>query len=66
MALAERNDVPLAFVDTSVDNDELVRRLQDRSSASDDVSEANTRVLQYQRANGRSLSPRMSVSMRAQ
>jgi len=49
MALAERNDVPLAFVDTSVDNDELVRRLQDRSSASDDVSEANTRVLQYQR-----------------
>ena len=47
-AVANRNDVAMVWVDASVDNDELVRRLQHRAAVRDDASEADTEVLDYQ------------------
>lgn len=50
-ALADKEDVSLVFVDTSADDDELVRRLQHRSAVGKDVSEADTRILDFQHEN---------------
>lgn len=47
-ALADRKDVALVWIDASADNDELVRRLQHRTTTRDDASEADTDVLEYQ------------------
>ena len=51
VALAEKKNVPLVFVDAHADEDELKRRLRDRSAAGDDVSEADVQVLLYQQAH---------------
>jgi aminoglycoside phosphotransferase family enzyme/adenylate kinase family enzyme len=47
-ALAERKGVAMVWIDVSADNDELLRRLQHRTAARDDASEADTAVLDYQ------------------
>jgi predicted kinase len=47
-ALAERRGVAVVWIDVSADNDELRRRLQNRSAARDDASEADSAVLDYQ------------------
>jgi predicted kinase len=46
--LAESKGVALVWIDVSANNDELHRRLQNRSAAHDDASEADTAVLEYQ------------------
>lgn len=48
-ALAERKGVPVVWVDVSADHDELLRRLRQRAARGDDASEADARVLDYQR-----------------
>jgi aminoglycoside phosphotransferase family enzyme len=46
-AVANRNDVAMVWIDTSADDDELLRRLQHRAAVRDDASEADTGVLDY-------------------
>lgn len=48
-ALAERKGATLVWIDVTADDEELVRRLQLRSAAGEDASEADTGVLDYQR-----------------
>ncbi len=50
-ALADNNNVPLVFVDTRANEDELKQRLRDRSAAGNDVSEADMQVLLYQQTH---------------
>lgn len=47
-ALAERQGIFFAFVSTSADEAELLRRLQEREKSGTDASEADVDVLQYQ------------------
>jgi predicted kinase len=53
--LAESKGVALVWIDVSANNDELHRRLQNRSAAHDDASEADTAVLEYQYQHADSL-----------
>jgi aminoglycoside phosphotransferase family enzyme/predicted kinase len=55
-ALADRKGVAMVYVDVSVDDDELVRRLQHRAASHDDASEADTAVLDYQHQHAEPLS----------
>jgi len=50
-ALAGRQGVFFAFVSTSADEAELLRRLQEREKSGKDASEADADVLQYQFRN---------------
>jgi hypothetical protein len=47
-ALADRKDAAMVWIDVGADDGELVRRLRRRADTGDDVSEADTEVLDYQ------------------
>jgi aminoglycoside phosphotransferase family enzyme/predicted kinase len=47
-ALADRKDAAMVWIDVAADDGELVRRLRRRADTGDNVSEADTEVLDYQ------------------